>query len=111
MRHEFNDSQRNDPELREKVTKVLTAQNELLYEAARVLKALSTEMRKLDLQTNPIYDRCAHTVAIAANSVGSDSDFMNRSPINDTYVGNMAAGEMGDYLKSIDFEKRFEGVL
>jgi hypothetical protein len=32
-------------------------------------------------------------------------------PDNDTYIGNKAAGPMGEYLENIDMEHRFQGKV
>lgn len=111
--HHFKDEQRNDPELRDKVERVLLAQNALLLKASTVLKALSDEMRVLSgtRDSHSIYDRSFSAVNSAYYRVSSDADFMNRDGApNDCYIGNMAASQMGDYIKSVDFDKRFRGM-
>lgn len=104
------EARRNDPEVRAKVDRVLVAQNALLQEAARVLKALSDEMRILSgvRDSASIFDRCFDKVAMASYSVSSDAEFMKNIG-GDTYTGNMAAGQMGEYLQNIDMEVRFRG--
>lgn len=108
--YEYSEDRRNDPELRAKVERVLVAQRDLLQKAAATLKELSDEMRVLSGtgQTRSIYDRCFDKVALASYSVGSDAEFMKNIG-GDTYIGNMAASEMGEYLQSIDMEARFRG--
>lgn len=106
----FNDDIRHDPEVRAKVERVVEAQKALLCEAARVLKALTDEMRILSgvRDSSSIFDRCFDKVAMASYSVGSDAEFMKNIG-GDTYIGNMAAGSMGEYLQNIDMEVRFRG--
>jgi hypothetical protein len=105
----YSEKRREDPELRGKVERLLDAQNAALLDAAQVLEGLSKTMRNLSIDTNPIYDRCVHAVGLARWNVSGDADFMNRNAHTDTYIGNMAAGEMGFHLQGLDFEARFKG--
>jgi hypothetical protein len=109
--YNYSEQRRHDPELRGNVEKLLLAQNATLLEAAQTLQELVDKMRVLSIERNPIYDRCVAAVRSARYSVSSDADFMNRSKPNDTYIGNMAASEMGEYIHSIDFEARFGGLV
>jgi hypothetical protein len=108
--YHYSDDRRHDPETRAKVERVLIAQRDLLQKAAATLKGLSDEMRVLSGtgQTRSIYERCFDKVATASYSVGSDAEFM-KDIGGDTYIGNMAASEMGEYLENIDMEARFRG--
>lgn len=109
-----SEERRNDPELRDKVEKVIIAQNTLMLKAAATLKDLAEEMRVLSgLKDNySIYERSFDTVFSAAWKVKHDADFMNRDGgPNDCYIGNMAAGQMGEYLQSVDLETRFGGKV
>lgn len=91
----YSEQRRNDPELRAKVAKIHAARQAMLVKAAAQLKALSDEMRMLEFDGgDAIYDRCCDYVWSAYYTVTRDAEFM-KSIGGETYIGNMAAGEMG----------------
>lgn len=112
--YKYSDDRRNDPETRDKVERVIIAQNALMLKAAKQLKELATEMHALSgmRDSHSIYERSYDTVFSAAWKVEHDSDFMNRDGgPNDCYIGNMAAGEMGEHLQKVNMEERFGGKV
>jgi hypothetical protein len=95
------DARRNDPEIREKVEKVIKARQAALNEASELLKKASEILHKNARYSGSIlYDRQVGSVSITANSLKSDADFMNRM-VSEVYVGNLAAGDLGEKIQKM----------
>lgn len=110
----YSNDRRHDPEVRDKVERVIRAQNALMLKAARQLKETLDEMRELSgiKDRASLFDRSYDAVYSAYWRVDHDATFMNRDGgPNDCYIGNMAAGEMGEYLEGIDLDARFGGKV
>lgn len=108
----YSDDRRHDPVLRDKVERIHKAQQAKMLEAAIILKKLAAEMRILSgvRDSSSIYDRCYSAVSSAAYSVDKDAAFMQNIG-GDTYIGNMAASEMGEYVQTLDMTARFKGTV
>lgn len=93
------EERRNDPDIRAKVAEIVKARKAMLVRAATQLKALTDEMRELELDgDDAIYDRCFDYVWSAYYTVSRDAEFKDRAA-TETYIGNMAAGELGKYIE------------
>jgi hypothetical protein len=99
-RIDFNDKDRYDPELRAEAEAIHKARQAMLLEAAQDLKVLSEKMRELGetYEDCSIYNRCWHEVRMAAYTVSRDAEFMQKIG-GETYIGNLAAGELGQIIK------------
>lgn len=93
------EERRNDPVIRAEVEKIIYARRVMLLKAAKQLKDLTDEMRELELYGDDgIYDRCFDYVWSAYYTVSRDANFKDR-PATETYIGNMAAGSLGEYIE------------
>lgn len=107
----YSQDRRHDPDTRDRCAAVSKAQREALVKAAKDLQKIVEDLRFLNgVPGTAIFERSAYAIRSAASSVQSDADFMDR-PDNDTYIGNCAAGPMGEYLENIDMEHRFQGKV
>jgi hypothetical protein len=96
----FSNERRNDPEIRAMVERIVKARNEALLEAARRLQEVVDGMRPLSLGgDSAIYERCFYAVRSASIKVSNDAAFMNRLGINECYIGNEAASQLGEYVQ------------
>jgi hypothetical protein len=97
----FNEQRRNDPELQAKVSLVVEARKAALAKAAEKLREALVILDSMqDFTGDPIYTRCVNAAWIAHNKVSGDAQFMSR-PTTDTYIGNMAASELGGQIISM----------
>jgi protease II len=100
-REAMNDSERrrNDPEIRAKVEEIHKARQAMLLKAEAQLEEIVNEMRALtQYGDDAIYNRCYDAVWDAQYKVGNDARFMQRIG-GETYVGNLAAGELGEIIE------------
>lgn len=94
----YSDERRNDPVVRAKVEKINTDRQVMLAKADRVLKELLDEMRKHRIaEDDAIYERCFDAVWSAYYRVSGDAHF-KQDIGGETYIGNLAAGELGEYV-------------
>lgn len=101
---------RNDPELKAKVAKVVKARQEALNQASALLKQ-ATEILEAQNQFvgDAIYSNRVQSVSIASFSLSRDAEFAsgNRGQAtsdpseNDTYLGNLAAGQLGVQIQDM----------
>lgn len=99
--YKYQESRRNDPELRAKVEKVIRARNEALLQASTLLEQANRILKEQShFVDDGIYDRQVRSVSIAAYLLKDDADFKNRD-ITDTYIGNLAAGRLGEQLEAM----------
>lgn len=105
------ESRRIDPVVRAKVERVLTAQQKMMEHAAKVLKDLRQEMNVLAnvSDENSHYEKCFKEVRMASYTVSRNAEFMAGIG-GETYIGNMAAGRMGENLEGINMDVRFGGA-
>jgi hypothetical protein len=95
-----NEERRHNEELKADCLKVYEARKELLFEASRVLVALSARMDELVLDgDDAMYNAARDAVWTAKYRVGSTSEFVGRLRHNDTYLGNAASGMLGEYIE------------
>lgn len=94
-----SERRRNDPEIRAKVEEINKARQAMLLKAAAQLKELSDEMRELNLgEDDAIYDNCSDAVWSAYYRVSHDAEF-KQGIGGETYIGNLAAGQLGEYIE------------
>ena len=107
--YHYSEEQRNDPELRAKVAKVIKARQDALAEAAQKLQEAVDILRPLSIfDGDAIYQRSYDATWRAFNQVSGDAAFMGR-PTTETYIGNKAASELGDQILRLgdNFNKYF----
>lgn len=96
--YDFNDAQRNDPELRAKVAKVLEARRQAIQEANILLKKVSALLAESQIvEDQSMYSDHAYDVRMTSFKLERNIAFMQKIG-GETYVGNMAAGRMGDQI-------------
>lgn len=94
-----SEERRNDPVIRAKCAEIVEARRAMLRKAAKQLEAISDEMIELALDADDdIYTRCGSAVWSAYHRVSRDAQFLDK-PATETYIGNMAAGELGEYIE------------
>jgi hypothetical protein len=99
--YHYSDERRNDPELREKTAKVIEARKAALAVAAKKLREAMDILDPLRIfDGDPIFERSAFSAWRAYNQVSGDASFMNR-PTTDTYIGNLAASELGEQIEAM----------
>ena len=101
---------RNDAELKAKVSKVVKARQEALKEASALLNQ-AYEILKVQRHFvgDEIYSRQVRAVSTASFSLSRDAEFAsgqrgerNNDPSeNDTYLGNLAASELGVQIQKM----------
>jgi hypothetical protein len=97
----MNDSERrrNDPALRAEAERIHKARQAVLLKAAAALEEIYNGMRELSrYRDDSVYNRCVDAVWHANYRVSSDASFMQGIG-GETYVGNLAAGELGDAIE------------
>ena len=95
------DKRRKDPVLKEKINKLLEAQNKALAEAV-VLLEQATEILRANSGYDglDIYERAYHAASMASYKVSHDANFL-AGPANDCYLENMAAGRLGYQIEEM----------
>lgn len=97
---------RNDAELKAKVAKVVKARQEALNRASALLKQ-ATEILESQNQFvgDAIYSNRVQSISIASFSLSRDAEFASGSrgdrSENDTYLGNLAAGQLGVQIQDM----------
>lgn len=97
---------RNDAELKAKIAKVVKARQEALNRASALLKQ-ATEILESQNQFvgDAIYSNRVQSVSIASFSLSRDAEFASGSrgdrAENDTYLGNLAAGQLGVQIQDM----------
>lgn len=95
----YSNERRNDPVIREKAQKIHELRQKKLQKADKALKEIMDEMRPLRLgEDDAIYERCFDAVWSAYYRVSGDAHFMKNIG-GETYTGNLAAGELGEYIE------------
>lgn len=104
---------RNDPELKAKVAKVIKARQEALNEASALLNQ-AYEILKAQRQFvgDEAYNSQVSSVSTASYTLSRDADWAsgrrgerNADPSkNDTYLGNLAAGQLGVQIQKMGDE-------
>lgn len=104
---------RNDEELKAKVAKVVKARQEALTEASALLNQAYEILRKhRHFAGDEIYNRQVSSVSTASFTLSRDAEFAsgrrgetdNDPSKNDTYLGNLAAGELGIQIQKMGDE-------
>lgn len=90
----YSDERRHDPVLKEKVTKVLNAQEQAYKEASELVRQASEIMRKAaGFDDSAIYERSYNAVRGLEYTLDRDASFIGGQ--NEGYIRNTAAGRMG----------------
>lgn len=101
---------RNDPELKAKVARVVKARQDALNEASALLnQAYDILKTQRHFVGDEIYNRQVSSVSTASFSLSRDAEFASgrrgdreADPSkNDTYLGNLAAGELGVQIQKM----------
>lgn len=96
--YKYSDERRNDPELREKVAKIHEDRRDMILKVAKELEAIKEKMYALKLdEDDGLYEQAYEAVWSAYYGVGRVSQSYRR-PTTDCYIGNLAAGELGEYV-------------
>lgn len=104
---------RNDAELKAKVAKVVKARQEALTEASALLNQAYEILRtQRHFVGDEIYNRQVSSVSTASFTLSRDAEFAsgrrgetdNDPSKNDTYLGNLAAGELGIQIQKMGDE-------
>lgn len=104
---------RNDEELKAKVAKVVKARQEALTEASALLNQAYEILRtQRHFVGDEIYNRQVSSVSTASFTLSRDAEFAsgrrgetdNDPSKNDTYLGNLAAGELGIQIQKMGDE-------
>jgi hypothetical protein len=106
------EERREDPELKEQCRKVIEARRALMLKAAKALEELVREMRPLQLDKDDAhYERSFDALWSAHYRMGADAEFLRRLGVSDTYLGNKAVGDLGDYLLENGLPKALDDVM
>lgn len=96
-----SEARRNDPDIREKVSKVIKARQDALSEAAKLLEQAKDILQKNShFIDDAIYARQVDAVYSTYYKLAEDAHFMNRKK-TETYVGNLAAGALGEQIEEM----------
>lgn len=102
-----NEPQRNDPELLQKVSAALDAQNKAAREALELLrKAEKALQRVASFDDERRYDRVSNNVFSAKSVIEKNLAFKPTQ----IYLGNMAMSTMGNRILAMD-EDQFEKII
>jgi hypothetical protein len=102
---DFNDKDRYDPELRAKAAAIHKARQDMLISAAARLREIYEDMRDLgQYGDDSIYTRCFDEIGMTLFKVDSDAAFLQKIG-GETYIGNLAAGRLGQIIKNKEARK------
>jgi hypothetical protein len=96
--YDWDNTRREDPAIRMKVAEIILNRQIAMQNATDRLKEALDELKPLLFDCDDrIYTRCYNEIWRAYYRIESDTEF--KAGIgSDIYIGNKAAGELGDYI-------------
>ena len=100
--YRYDNVRREDPALREKVQQVIDARRAALRRAAALLREAEEVLAPLaQFHDDAIFNRQVQSVADASESLARDVAFDSVTGKGSTYVGNLAAGPLGEQIQKM----------